>query len=60
MTNEKADSKSKPKYHKWVSRRMGGNPSDAESYEYVCFCDVCGDELTEENRNGPCRVENEP
>ena len=28
--------------HQWVAQRAGGNPADAESYEMVIYCAVCG------------------
>lgn len=30
--------------HKWVTRRMGGSPSDAGSDERVTYCELCGSE----------------
>ena len=40
--------------HKWVTRRAGGNPADAESYERVTFCDKCGIEQEVETPPHQC------
>ncbi len=40
--------------HKWKMQRMGGNPANAESYEWVRFCEVCGIEDTCEDPLPPC------
>lgn len=31
-----------PDEHRWVTKRQGGSPDVAESYERVTFCEVCG------------------
>lgn len=33
---------SDPTKHEWKSQRQGGNPANAESYEWVTFCTKCG------------------
>lgn len=40
--------------HQWKTQRQGGHPADATSYERVCFCEVCGLELTEDNQDSEC------
>ena len=32
--------------HKWTGCRRGGSPSEADSYEWVRYCEVCGMEDT--------------
>ncbi len=45
--------------HKWVGRQMGGNPANAESYEWVRYCDYCGAEDTCEEGIPECPVTRE-
>lgn len=40
--------------HKWVGRQVGGSPFNAESYEWVRYCDICGIEDTCEDPLPPC------
>lgn len=40
--------------HRWKSQQLGGSPDEPTSYEWVTYCDMCGDELNEDNRNGEC------
>jgi hypothetical protein len=41
--------------HTWVFQRAGGNPANAESYEWVRYCSVCGMEDTcEDEELPPC------
>lgn len=44
--------------HKWTGRQVGGHPANAESYEWVRFCDLCGMEDTCEDVP-PCPVTRE-
>jgi hypothetical protein len=37
-----------PCEHKWTGQQIGGNPADAESTEWVEYCDLCGEEKKEE------------
>lgn len=37
-----------PCTHKWIGKQLGGHPADAESAEWICYCDVCGIEKTDE------------
>lgn len=30
--------------HQWKSQRMGGDPAEYDSDEWVTFCDLCGKE----------------
>ncbi len=40
--------------HNWVMRRMGGNPANAESYERIRYCEICGiEDICEDNENFP-------
>jgi len=44
-----------PLKHKWVGRMVGGSPANAESCEWVRYCDVCGMEDTcEDDPIPPC------
>jgi hypothetical protein len=43
--------------HRWVGQQAGGRPDDASSYEWVCYCDVCGVERNEDNEDGECDAE---
>jgi hypothetical protein len=43
--------------HRWVGQQAGGKPGDASSYEWVCYCDVCGVERNEDNDDGECNAE---
>lgn len=43
--------------HKWVGRLVGGNPANAESYEWVRYCEVCGIEDTCQDDLPPCMGE---
>lgn len=53
--NEKIEYLFKPeqqgKAHKWTTRRQGGSPSDAGSYERVRYCEVCG--MEDPGEDGP-------
>ena len=40
--------------HKWTGCQMGGSPANAESYEWICYCSVCGMEDTCEDPLPPC------
>ena len=40
--------------HRWVGRQLGGSPVNAESYEWVRYCEVCGMEDTCEDPLPPC------
>lgn len=40
--------------HKWAGCQQGGCPSDAGSYEWVRYCEVCGMEDTCEDPLPPC------
>lgn len=40
--------------HCWVGRQQGGNPAEAESYEWIRYCAVCGMEDTCEDIVLPC------
>lgn len=40
--------------HKWGGCRQGGNPAETESYEYVRYCETCGQEDTCEDSLPPC------
>jgi len=40
--------------HKWKFQRVGGSPAEADSYEYVRFCEVCGMEDNCEDDLPPC------
>lgn len=42
--------------HDWHGQRAGGSPMSAESYEWVCFCKLCGEEYDEE-RHGKITTE---
>ncbi len=47
------------KTHKWVGQRVGGDPANAGSYEWVRYCSVCGIEDTCEDPLPPCQTEEE-
>lgn len=40
-----------PGEHRRVGARQGGSPDAVESYEWVCYCDICGAEKT----GDPCQ-----
>jgi hypothetical protein len=40
--------------HKWVGKRLGGNPGEAGSYEFVRYCEICGWEDPGEDEISPC------
>jgi len=40
--------------HKWTGCRRGGSPAEADSYEWVRYCEVCGMEDTCEDPLPPC------
>lgn len=48
--------------HKWKTQRAGGPPDVADSYEMVTYCDKCGTELDDDNKDSVCEVdvEDEP
>lgn len=46
--------------HRWETRRAGGDPADAASYERVTSCADCGIELTDNNRNEACDAAKPP
>lgn len=35
--------------HQWVTKPLGGDPTEASSAERVTYCDVCGVEADDEN-----------
>ncbi len=41
--------------HRWISRKMGGDPTVAESQERTIVCNDCGIQQTDENEFGPCK-----
>lgn len=44
--------------HKWIMQRTGGSPVNAEPYEWVRYCEVCGMEDTcEDEQMPPCEGE---
>lgn len=45
--------------HTWTGCQRGGSPSEAESYESVRYCSVCGMEDTCEDPLPPCPGESE-
>lgn len=40
--------------HVWRTQRQGGSPDMAESCELVTYCQACGVEQTDDNRDDPC------
>jgi hypothetical protein len=46
--------------HKWTGCRRGGSPAEADSYEYVRYCEVCGIEDTCEYPLPPCVAPEQP
>ncbi len=40
--------------HKWTTVRQGGDPANADSYEFVRYCEVCGMEDSCEDPLPPC------
>lgn len=52
---------SEPRQHVWTGCKLGGHPANAESYEWVRYCKVCGIEDTCEDPLPPCVIdENDP
>lgn len=41
--------------HKWKGQQLGGNPANESSYEWVCYCDECGAERTDDNVDEECQ-----
>lgn len=42
------------KEHKWVGQRVGGDPTEAASYEWVRYCSICGMEDTHKDLFPSC------
>lgn len=40
--------------HLWITKRAGGDPAEATSYEWITYCDRCGIEYSEENAMEEC------
>ena len=40
--------------HKWIGCQLGGSPANAESYEWIRYCKVCGMEDTCEDPLPEC------
>lgn len=40
--------------HEWKGQQQGGDPADAGSYEWVCYCDNCGIEMDDDNEHSDC------
>jgi hypothetical protein len=55
-----AESTPEPPKHKWTGCRRGGSPAEADSYEYVRYCEVCGMEDTCEDPLPPCVTPEQP
>ena len=45
--------------HVWTGCQLGGNPANAESYEWIRYCKVCGMEDTCEDPLPECPGEDE-
>ena len=43
--------------HAWKTQRRGGDPAEEGSYERVTYCQACGIELDEDNRDAECEDE---
>jgi hypothetical protein len=40
--------------HEWKGQQSGGNPAEIESYEWICYCDNCGVEMDDDNKDEDC------
>jgi hypothetical protein len=42
--------------HEWKAQQQGGDPTEIESYEWICYCDNCGVERDDDNKDAECET----
>jgi len=40
--------------HKWKGQQLGGSPVEETSTEWICYCDNCGTERNDDNKDEVC------
>lgn len=45
--------------HAWRGQQSGGDPTDAGSREWVCYCSNCGVEWDDDNVDEECKGDQE-